>query len=113
MTAIVELEIGDDIIKVEVDPPTKSGEVQAATADEIAQRVRNSFDQALSIIQVSAERIISTINKLSETPSECEVEFGIKIDGEVGAVVARVHTGAHYVVKLKWKQSEERHATKT
>ena len=113
MITIMEVQMDDDIVFVEIDPSIQSREVEASRQSKENSRIRESFDQALKTIRASANQIVKAMKSLSQPPTEFEVEFGLKIDGELGAVVARTLTSAHYVVKLTWRRTRSSRATKS
>ena len=39
-------------------------------------------------------------------PAEAEVEFGLKIGGETGVIVAKGTAEVNFVVRMTWKASE-------
>ena len=59
-----------------------------------------------------AARTVETVKKLSDPPDEVEVSFGLKLDAEAGAVVAKAGTEASINVKLTWEREKETPAAK-
>ena len=75
---------------------------------ELATKVGSGrWGRPWATIQTLANRTTEAINKLPEKPSEFELEFGIKIDAEAGAIVSKVSTEGNLKIKLVW-QSEGR-----
>ncbi|MCS7178813.1 MAG: CU044_2847 family protein [Anaerolineae bacterium] len=54
-----------------------------------------------------AEAVICKLRALADPPDEVEVEFGLKLNAEAGAVLAAAGTEAHYKVTLTWKRTTE------
>lgn len=84
-------------ILVEVDPDDY-GEQQVSRGG-IAQ-AKQTFEEALSHLATIADKVKSQI----ET-SRCDsasVEFGVKLSGETGVVLAKASTEAHLKITLKW-----------
>jgi hypothetical protein len=54
-----------------------------------------------------AERALSTIDDLANYPSQVELEFGVKLDAEAGALIARTETEASISAKLVWERKKE------
>jgi hypothetical protein len=46
--------------------------------------------------------MIDAFRTLSHKPDEVEIEFGVKLDASVGAVIAGAGTGVHLNVTLRW-----------
>ena len=68
--------------------------------------ISQSFQKGMDLIRTCAEQVTSAVETLSKTaqPNEVEVEFGIKLTGEMGALLAKQSTEAHIQVTLKWKR---------
>ena len=106
MKRLVEfsLENGGKVL-VEVDGSVPEGSVvRAARPGEIADRAKDTFEDALDKIKPAAQSIIEKLRGLSDEPDEIEVEFGIKLSAEAGAFIAAVGAEANYSVTLKWKK---------
>lgn len=71
---------------------------------ELATRSAQALGQAMGAIQTLANRTTETIARLPQPPSEFELEFGIKIDAEAGAIVSKVSAEGNLKVKLVWRQ---------
>lgn len=97
------LEDGGSIV-VEVDEPEpEGGVVRAARPGEIAAKAGQTFEAALERIKPAAGAIIAKLRSLSDPPDELEIEFGLKMSAEAGAVVAAAGAEANYKVTLTWK----------
>ena len=66
-----------------------------------------TFEQALDKVKPAASAIIRKLRSLHDSPDEIEVEFGLKLSAELGAIVASTHIDANYSVTLKWKREEK------
>jgi hypothetical protein len=108
MKELVEFALdGDGVILVEVDAATSSGRSQMrglTRPQTVVEKAHVSFDEALDKLKPAAATIISKLRALAERPDEISVEFGIKLNATVGAVVASGGIEANYTVKLVWKQ---------
>jgi hypothetical protein len=64
-----------------------------------------AFEKAMSLIRASAEKVANTIQSVSEPlrPKEMGIEFGVQLDGEVGAFIAKTGVHSHFKVSMKWK----------
>lgn len=94
---------------VEIDEPEPDGGlVKASRESAMIERSQLNFDQALDKVRPAANAIIGKLRKLSDPPDEIEVEFGLKMSAEAGAVVAAAGIEANYTVTLKWKRPESK-----
>jgi len=108
MRRLVEFPLEDGgTILVEVDVPEEPGMVPAARGGEVVQRAQQSFEAALEKIRPAAQAIIAKLRALHDPPDEIEVEFGLKMNAEAGAVVAAAGVEANYKVTLTWRREEK------
>ena len=59
----------------------------------------------MGTIHKMADKVNTTIQKIENKPNHVEMEFGIKFDVEVGALVAKVTTEASMTIKMTWDQN--------
>ena len=110
MRRYIEFPLGDDeFIMVEIDEPEpEGGLVKASRGSEMVEHAQMSFSKALDKVRPVAETIIGKLRKLTDQPDEIEVEFGLKMNAEAGAVVAAAGIEANYTVTLKWKKPADK-----
>ena len=63
---------------------------------DAAQRL----EQALQTVRPTAERVLAAVDL---APDQKEIEFGIKLNAEAGALIAKTSAEAHFTVKLTWR----------
>jgi hypothetical protein len=98
------LKNGDSIF-VEIDKPLPEGGVVPATrAGEIVAKAGRSFEAALEKIKPAAEAIITQLIDLSRKPDKIEVEFGVRLSADAGAIIASTGAEANFKVTLSWNQ---------
>ena len=97
----------DEILEVEADPrDVPEGLVLASSEPgKVVDRAKVSLDEALTKLKPSLQRIAHTLKELS--PDEAEVEFGLKIGGETGVIVARGTAEVNFVVRIAWKSGSQ------
>jgi hypothetical protein len=76
-----------------------------AKPGEVVENAKISFERALDGVKPMANLMLSKLRELVNPPDEIEVEFGINLSAEVGAVVATAAAEANYSVTLTWKRS--------
>ena len=92
---------------VEVDEPTPSGSaVRGLRPDEVAAKAQQTFESALEKIKPVATALIKKLREPIDAPDEIGVEFGVKLSGEAGVVLAATGVEAHFKVSLAWKRKE-------
>ncbi|MEM9005049.1 MAG: CU044_2847 family protein [Cyanobacteria bacterium P01_F01_bin.86] len=74
---------------------------------ELATKSAKALGQAMGTVQALANRTTETIAKLPNPPSSFELDFGIKMDAEVGAIVSKSSGEANLRIKLTWTSEAE------
>jgi hypothetical protein len=106
MKRLIEFQLADGgSIIIEVDEPETSGNLERlASPSEVIAKATRPFEEAMDKIKPVANAIIAKLRSLSDPPHEMEVEFGLKMSAEAGAIVAATGIEANYKVTLKWKR---------
>jgi Trypsin-co-occurring domain 1 len=96
----------------EVDPALIYTEVE--TRAEPAQRVitlaRDVFGEGVELARSCAARVAGGLSNMPQAmrPDEFELQVAIKLDAEVGAVIARAAAGAQLQVSMRWRLNDGR-----
>ena len=79
-----------------------SGERRLAQGEPLREKVAKSFAKALEEqVKPAAKKLIETVSGLGT--HQVELEVGIKMMGEAGAIFAKGSADAHMVIKVTWK----------
>ena len=75
--------------------------------EDLAAKSAEVLNKAMSTIHNTAQRVMATIREIdiSDRPAQVEVEFGLTLDADAGALIAHVGAEASFTVKLIWKAS--------
>jgi hypothetical protein len=73
-------------------------------AGEVAERASETLEAALGRVQPAAAAIVARLRHLEDAPDEIEVEFGIQLSAQLGAIVAQTAGEANFSVRLRWKR---------
>jgi hypothetical protein len=95
---------GNEVLVFEVDPSEVSDDLVLAAAPEpgqIVAKAQVTLEQALAKLKPSLQKIMHTLKELS--PDETEVEFGLKIGGETGVIIAKGTAEVNFTVRMSWK----------
>ncbi|MEM8638830.1 MAG: CU044_2847 family protein [Cyanobacteria bacterium P01_G01_bin.54] len=102
MAELVEFELADgSTLLVEVNEPKTSGPRPVAKRGELAAKAQKTFEQALDNLQPMVTAIKNKLDGLNQPADEVEVKFGVKLSGQVGAVLT-AGAEATYEITLKW-----------
>mgnify|MGYP006303911125 FL=1 len=114
---MTETTIRDDeaTILVEFEPQpgvrqvSRFGDLTKDQIEKLAERSEYALDRAMETVRAMAHRVTETVReiKLSERPDEVAVEFGLKLDAEAGAYIAKAGGEAGFKVMLKWEREKE------
>ena len=94
---------GSVLVEVE-EAETAGGPVRASRGTDLPEKAQLTFEQALARVRPAAEAIIGRLRDLDDPPDQVGVEFGIKLSGTAGAIIASAGVEANYKVTLTWKR---------
>jgi hypothetical protein len=110
MRRLVEFpsETGEPIL-VEVEDVRLAGETRRSLSPSaVVERAQTSFEDALEKARPMASSLVAKLRTIGDAagspPDEVQVEFGIVLSAEVGAVLAAASAGANYKVTMTWKR---------
>jgi hypothetical protein len=98
--AVFELADGGSVL-VEVD--SAEGISRVGRQGDILRSVGRTFDEALSTVRDAATAALGQFQTMTCRPDEVEINFGVKLDAEVGAVIARTGMQGQLTVTLTWR----------
>jgi Trypsin-co-occurring domain 1 len=105
---------GEEIsIYIEVDNlPTKKSpyeDTRSIDTAKIVDATRDAFGEAMKLTRGCAKRVVDSVQKMEKSirPEEFEVKLSIKLDSEVGAVIAKASAGTQIEVTMKWKPQSQ------
>jgi hypothetical protein len=96
---IVRFEVGKGSVLVETEEDTFGVQLMSRGADGVVEAGRR-LEDALASVRDAASASLKVLSTLS--PDAMEIEFGIKLAGEAGALIAKASTEGHFTVKLSW-----------
>ena len=96
----------------DVEPGSIYAEIE--TRGDATQKVvtlaRDVFGDGVELARSCAVRVAQGLADLpgKMKPDEFELQLSIKLDSEVGAVIAKTSAGAQLQVSMRWRLTEER-----
>ncbi len=101
MKHLVQFQLADGTtVHCEVDEP-ESG-MRRVSRGETMEKAAKTFNEALAAVKPAAAAALETFRDLN-TPDEITLEFGVKLSGSIGAILASVDSEATFKVALKWQ----------
>ncbi|MEU9286647.1 CU044_2847 family protein [Streptomyces sp. NPDC048275] len=101
MDGLVEFKTDDGTLVVVEGIEDGSGSRLVSRADGTVQAAR-TFEGSLEGVRAAAESALSVFRDGSLRPDSVEIEFGVKLTAEAGALIAKSAVEGHLVVKLSW-----------
>ncbi|MBW4720391.1 CU044_2847 family protein [Saccharothrix obliqua] len=90
-------------VLVEVDE--RPGVARAGRSSaRVLQEARTTFEQAVAGVRDAASAALAQFASMTRAPDEVELKFGLKLDAEAGAVIARTGVQGQFEVKLRWRR---------
>ena len=103
MVRLVEFPLEDGgTVLVEVAAAADEGPTRAGVGDVI-KKASATFEQSLAVLEPVGRALVQRLRGLS--PQEVSVEFGVKLTGEQGLIIARGSAEGSFTVKLTWKEA--------
>ena len=99
-------------VLVELDSIVDSGtasdrpEIGPVSRGDVIRSATTSFDDALTHVRKAAAIALAKFSDMEIGPDAVEVEFGVKLNAEAGAVIARTGMEGHLKVKLTWGSTQ-------
>ncbi|MCQ9185111.1 hypothetical protein KMT30_39990 [Streptomyces sp. IBSBF 2953] len=104
MDGLVEFKTDDGtVVAVEAVAQVRPG--SRLVARDGAVRATRTFEGALEGVRAAAESALRVFRDGTLRPDGVEIEFGVKLSAETGAIIAKGTAEGHLVVKLTWSPS--------
>ncbi|MFJ1604692.1 CU044_2847 family protein [Streptomyces sp. NPDC088253] len=106
MDGLVEFRTNDGaVIAVETAEDDSGSHLVARRADGTVQATR-TFEDSLDGVREAAESALRVFRDGSLRPDAVEIEFGVKLTAEAGALIAKTSIEGHLVIKLSWSPGQ-------
>ena len=93
----------EEVLVVEVDRSEISEDlVLAAEPGKVIARAQVTLEEALAKLKPSLQRVVQLLKELS--PDQTAVEFGLKLGGETGVIIAKGTAEVNFKVTVSWGQ---------
>jgi hypothetical protein len=96
---------GSDWAIVEVDEPSQV--VRAARGKDGLITADATFDAVMAQIRHVSETAIQGLRKSAVRADQVEIEFGVALNAQVGAIMVKSGAQAHLQVRLSWNRAPD------
>lgn len=101
MTVAARIPIeGGGVILVEADPPQGGGPVKAGRIGDAIRDLPTTLQASLKPVTHAARVVLDQLREAR--PTAVEVEFGVDLATEAGAVITKTEVASHLTIRLTW-----------
>ncbi len=93
-----ELEDGSSIV---FETQSDAGTQRIATRSDVPEKSDDRFEQVASRIRPAAKIVLNALKELN-TPTEINMEFGLKFSAKTGVIIASADSEVNFKVSIKW-----------
>ncbi|MET0981244.1 MAG: CU044_2847 family protein [Telluria sp.] len=103
MNKLIEFNDPNGTVVAESEEVVTGSTVRGAGISQLTEKVGKSLVDTLSVIRPVAEAALGACGEIAALPDTVEVEFGLKFDVRIGAVIAHSSADCSMRIKLVWK----------
>ncbi|MFB6808731.1 CU044_2847 family protein [Streptomyces sp. NPDC056387] len=85
-----------------------SGIVRAGRPGEIVGTAARTLTESFEQVRAAAAVLLERMSTLPKPPSSVEVELGVKMNAEAGAIIAKTAAEGNFVIRLTWEPDPRR-----
>ncbi|QJS98910.1 hypothetical protein G9272_17630 [Streptomyces asoensis] len=85
----------------------------ASRTGGLVESAGTSLSSALGNVRQAASDVLGQFRAMDVRPGTIEVEFGVKLTAEAGAIIAKTSAEGHLNVKLTWENDNSQEARPT
>ncbi|MFF4396666.1 CU044_2847 family protein [Streptomyces sp. NPDC001480] len=102
MNKLVEFKTEDGAVVVVETAEAATGSRLVSRGDGPAAQTTRTFESALDGVRAAARSALRVFRDGTLRPDSVELEFGVKLSAEAGAVIAKGAAEGQLVVRLSW-----------
>jgi Trypsin-co-occurring domain 1 len=106
MTDLIQFELEDgSSVLIETEGIPARPVTRGGRATEMISKADETFEHALGRIVPTSAAMIQRFRGMATQPDEIEIEFGVKISAEAGAIIAKTSGEANFRIAVRWKRA--------
>jgi hypothetical protein len=102
-----KLEDGSSVV-VETESVSSRAVMRGGRLTETLTTADKTLEQAFDRLRPATAAIIERVRSMAQQPEEIEIEFGVTVNAEVGAVIAKTSGEANFRIALRWTRPPDR-----
>lgn len=106
MAEVLRWESDGGPVCVEVEENVESGYQSVRRREAKTIDVPGRFEEALAGAKRAAVSAMRSFQDKALDPHDIEIEFGVKLNAEAGALIAKTAAEGHLIIKLKWSRTD-------
>ncbi|MGW7256310.1 CU044_2847 family protein [Streptomyces sp. NPDC054834] len=107
MNRLVEFKTEDGALVVVETAEAATGSRLVSRGEGPAAQTARTFESALDGVRAAAQSALRVFRDGALRPDSVELEFGVKLSAEAGAVIAKGAAEGQLVVRLSWTPGQE------
>jgi hypothetical protein len=105
VSELVEYELADGTrVLVEVDEAGAGPVTRGGRREDLVTRADGTLEQALRRIGPVTAAAFEQLRQVANPPDEIDIEFGVKLSADLGAIIARTGGEANFQISLRWRR---------
>ncbi|NUP20707.1 MAG: hypothetical protein HOZ81_32435 [Streptomyces sp.] len=100
---VMTVDDGEGTAVFEAETGLAGSDLELAAGDGVVARAQTSLREALDRVRPALSQVSETVRELK--PDEMEIQFGLKIGGESGVIIAKGTTEVNFAVRVIWKRA--------
>ncbi len=97
------IEGGGAILFEAAPQPPYEGPVKAGRIGDAVRDLPHTLQQVLEPVRDAAAAVLDQLRQAN--PDEVEVEFGVDLSAQAGAVITKGESAVHFKVRVMWQRS--------
>jgi hypothetical protein len=78
--------------------------VSRVSRDGVLAKATGTLEDAMSRVRDAAAAALAQFQDMVRQPDNVEIKFGVKLDAQAGAVIAKTGVQGHFEIKVAWKR---------
>jgi hypothetical protein len=106
MADLVEFKLEDgSSVLIETESVSSGAVTRGRRFTETFVTADKTFEQAFDRLRPATAAIIEKFRSMAQQPEEIEIEFGVSVNVEAGAIIAKTSGEANFRIVLRWTKA--------